>query len=129
MGNYHGHHDESDNPWQHEFEAITPDVFPMKNFLEWKDYPRFLTYLIQSRQVDAVLIAGSQEAYRLLPYLRLHFPQLPHPRLYPLITPEWMDGLPAFVDVCSTPALDLSRGYQPAGEELDGQGGRRPGAC
>ena len=24
----------SDNPWQHEFEAITPDVFPMRNFLE-----------------------------------------------------------------------------------------------
>jgi hypothetical protein len=67
----------SDNPWQHEFERITPDVFPMSNFLEYADYPRFLSYLIQSRQVDAVLITASQEAYRLLPYIRNRFPQLP----------------------------------------------------
>ena len=76
----------------------------MKNFLEWKDYPRFLTYLIQSRQVDAVLIAGSEEAYRLIPYLRLHFPPASHPRLYPLYRPDWMDGgFPRF-RYCSTPA-------------------------
>ena len=49
----------SDNPWQHEFEAITPDVFPMKNFLEYKDFPLFLAYLIQSRQVTSLLLPVS----------------------------------------------------------------------
>ena len=83
---------ESDNPWQHEFEAITPDVFPMKNFLEWKDYPRFLTYLIESRQVDAVLITASQEAYRLIPYLRKRFPELPILDYIHFVTPDWMEG-------------------------------------
>jgi len=82
----------SENPWQHEFEAVSPDVFPMKNFLEWKDYPRFFNYLIESRQVDAVLIAASQEAYRLIPYLRLRYPQLPILDYIHFVTPDWMNG-------------------------------------
>ncbi len=82
----------SDNPWQHEFEKVTPDVFPMNNFLEWAEYPRFLTYLIKSRQFDALLITASQEAYRLLPYLRANFPDLPILDYIHFVTPDWMDG-------------------------------------
>jgi glycosyltransferase involved in cell wall biosynthesis len=98
----------SHNPWQHEFEAITPDVFPMKNFLEWKDYPRFLAYLIQSRQVDAVLVTGSQETYRLLPYLRIRFPQIPILDYIHFIIPEWMEGGFARLSLLFHSCLDLS---------------------
>ena len=82
----------SEHPWQSRFEEITPDVFPMPRFLEWEDYPRFLRYLILSRQIDAVLIASSQEGYRLLPYLRFHFPSLPIIDYLHFVTPDWMDG-------------------------------------
>src|SRR5450759_5977130 len=34
----------------------------------------FLVYLIRSRQIDAVLVAGSTIGYKLLPYLRSHCP-------------------------------------------------------
>jgi len=98
----------SDNPWQHEYEAITPDVFPMHNFLEWKDYPRFLSYLIQSRQVDAVLLSASQETYRLLPYLRNRFPKVPILDYVHFITPEWMDGGFPKLSMLFNSSLDLS---------------------
>ncbi len=98
----------SDNPWQHEFETITPDVFPMRNFLEWKDYPRFLAYLIQSRQVDAVLISASQETYRLIPYLRLRFPRLPILDYIHFVTMDWMNGGFPRLSMLFHSCLDLS---------------------
>jgi glycosyltransferase involved in cell wall biosynthesis/predicted Zn-dependent protease len=63
--------------WQPEFENLTPDVFVLAHFLKIDDYPRFLRYLIQSRQIDAVCVTNSMLGYQLLPYLRAHFPELP----------------------------------------------------
>src|SRR6266480_2106135 len=57
-----------------DFARYTSDVFIMHHFLRLVDYPRFLRYLIHSRQVDAVLISHSELGYMLLPYLRSHFP-------------------------------------------------------
>ncbi|MGO8949649.1 MAG: glycosyltransferase [Ktedonobacterales bacterium] len=58
------------------FAEFTPDVFILPNFLQYADYPRFLSYLIESRQMDAVLIGGSELGYGLVPFLRTHHPQL-----------------------------------------------------
>lgn len=68
---------ESPDPWLSRFTSHTPDVFCLHRFLNAGDYPRFLTYLIASRQIDAVLIAQSALGYLLTPYLRAHHPQLP----------------------------------------------------
>lgn len=97
----------SDNPWQHEFEQLTPDVFPMANFLEWSDYPRFLSYLIESRQFDAVLLSGSLEGYRLLPFLRQRFPDVALLDFCHFVTPDWMDGGFPRLSVAFRQALDL----------------------
>jgi FkbM family methyltransferase len=67
----------SNNPWQHEFGGLTPDVFALGQFLHPGDFPLFLRYLITSRQPDAVCLSQSLLAYQLLPYLRAYFPQLP----------------------------------------------------
>ncbi len=66
-----------DHPWAAEFARYTPDIFILQNFLRPADYPRFLRYLIQSRNMDAVLTSHSEFGYQLLPYLRAHFPTLP----------------------------------------------------
>ncbi len=66
-----------DNSWLPQFAACSPDIFILEHFLRLVDYPRFLRYLISSRQVDAVLISHSELGYLLLPYLRALFPQLP----------------------------------------------------
>jgi len=54
----------------------TPDIFILNQFIRNSDYPRFLRYLINSRNVDVVLIHNSILGYRLLPYFRFHFPEL-----------------------------------------------------
>jgi len=56
------------------FAALTPDLFALPDFLRLGDYPRFLRYLIHSRQIDTVLVSHSELGYLLLPYLRAHFP-------------------------------------------------------
>jgi glycosyltransferase involved in cell wall biosynthesis/GT2 family glycosyltransferase len=62
--------------WYREFAALTPDIFILPHFLRIIDYPRFLHYLIQSRQVDIVLISNSEMGYKLLPYLRSRCPEV-----------------------------------------------------
>jgi glycosyltransferase involved in cell wall biosynthesis len=60
----------SDDRWRHHFETLTPDVFTLSSFLPATDYPRFIQYLIESREVDIILISHSQLAYLLTPFLR-----------------------------------------------------------
>jgi glycosyltransferase involved in cell wall biosynthesis len=57
-----------------EFTKHTTDVFALYRFLKMVDYPRFLRYVIQSRQIDVIMISNSELGYRLLPYLKAHFP-------------------------------------------------------
>lgn len=65
-----------DHSWLPVFTRSTPDVFILQNFLRRVDYPRFLRYLIDSRQVDLVMISNSELGYQLLPYLRAHCPHV-----------------------------------------------------
>ena len=62
--------------WCREFAALTPDIFILPHFLRIIDYPRFLHYLIRSRQADVVLISNSEIGYKLLPYLRSRCPEV-----------------------------------------------------
>jgi glycosyltransferase involved in cell wall biosynthesis/GT2 family glycosyltransferase len=98
----------SPNLWQSNFERYTPDVFPLANFLDWRDYPRFLSYLVESRQFDAALVVASHEGYRLLPYLRLHFPNLPILDYVHFVTSNWMNGGFPRVSIMFQACLDLT---------------------
>lgn len=64
-----------EHTWMDELLRITNDVFNVGALVQPADYPRFLHYLIQSRQITTVLISNSLLAYRLLPYLRAHCPE------------------------------------------------------
>lgn len=65
-----------EHAWLPRFAELTPDVFVLSHFLRLEDYPRFLLYLIRSRQVDAVLISHSELGYRLLPFLVANAPDV-----------------------------------------------------
>ena len=67
---------QGDHPWLPLFARHTPDLFILEHFLRLVDYPRFLRYLIQSRQVDVVMVSHSELGYLLLPYLHIHFPDV-----------------------------------------------------
>ncbi len=81
-----------ESAWAPAFERATPDVFALANFLEPADRPRFLLYLIASRQPDAVLVTHSELGYRLLPYLRAHGPEPAYLDFCHVEEPGWMDG-------------------------------------
>ena len=68
---------EAKDVWLHEFENLTPDVFALHRFLDLTDFPRFLSYLINSRQPDAICTSNSHLGYQLLPFIRANFPQIP----------------------------------------------------
>lgn len=96
----------SDDAWMDRFAAVTPDVFSLRRFLTWADYPRFLDYLIASRGVDALLVSNSELGYGLLPWLRAHHPTLPILDYNHMEEPEWRDGGYPALSAAAGPLLD-----------------------
>lgn len=66
----------SDNSWKQKFEELTDEIFCMAEFLDPIYYPEFVSYFIQSRQIDVLIVSNSYDAYYMLPWLRQHFPDL-----------------------------------------------------
>ncbi len=62
--------------WLPDLERITSDVFNLPGFLAPGDTPRFLHYLIESRNITHVFISNSLLAYNLLAYLRSRCPHV-----------------------------------------------------
>jgi glycosyltransferase involved in cell wall biosynthesis len=81
--------------WIAEFARYTSDIFVLDRFLRLHDYPRFLVYLIKSRQIDVVMISNSYLGYQLLPFLRAHCPEV------------------TFVDYCHSGSDDWKNGGYP----------------
>ncbi len=66
----------SENTWKQRFDAHSDEIYCLPDFLHPDRYMDFVSYLIQSRQVDVVICANSYEGYYMLPWLRVHFPAL-----------------------------------------------------
>jgi glycosyltransferase involved in cell wall biosynthesis len=62
--------------WAAEFGRYTSDIFILDRFLRAPDVPRFLVYLLRSRQIDTVMVSNSYLGYQLLPFLRAHCPDI-----------------------------------------------------
>ena len=94
--------------WMPEFAALTPDIFVLPNFLHPADIPRFIVYLIRSRQIDTVMISHCTVAYQLLPFLRsacmgVSFVDLSH-----VEEPHWLNGGHPRFGVAYQNMLDLN---------------------
>jgi len=83
---------DSPHNWLPEFAKLTPDVFVLPNFLRLVDFPRFVLYLIRSRQIDTVLVTGSTLGYQMLPYLRAFCPGATFLDLCHAEEPHWLNG-------------------------------------
>jgi len=97
-----------DNPWLPHFARYTPDIFILHHFLHPVDHPRFLRYLIQSRQVDLVLVSNSELGYQMLPYLRAHHPDVTFVDLSHMEEEQWKNGGYPRMAVQYQELLDLS---------------------
>lgn len=80
------------HPWLHHFTSLTPDVFCVSKFLAYGDYPRFLSYLIRSRAIDAIILSNSELGYDLAPFLHAAHPTVPILDYTHMEDPERTDG-------------------------------------
>jgi glycosyltransferase involved in cell wall biosynthesis len=78
--------------WAAEFASYTVDIFLLDRILPTTDYARFLVYLIESRQIDVVLISNSYTGYLLLPYLRSRCPHVTFTDLCHSQQESWKSG-------------------------------------
>jgi glycosyltransferase involved in cell wall biosynthesis len=99
---------DADHRWAYKFSELTPDVFVLPNILHLTDFPRFLAYLIQTRQIDTVVITGSTIGYQLLPYLHAVAPQTTFVDLSHVEEPHWLNGGHPRFGVGYQDALDLN---------------------
>jgi glycosyltransferase involved in cell wall biosynthesis/GT2 family glycosyltransferase len=83
---------QGDNSWLALFTAVTPDVFVLPDIVRLSHYPQVLETQIGSRQIDTVLIANSELAYRLLPSLRPRCPGVAFVDFCHMEQEEWLDG-------------------------------------
>jgi glycosyltransferase involved in cell wall biosynthesis/SAM-dependent methyltransferase len=60
----------------HWFESTTHEIYHLPRFLAPNRWPEFVRYLLASRAVNVLWVAGSAFMYELLPELRAGFPQL-----------------------------------------------------
>lgn len=94
--------------WEHQFSRFTPDIFVLPNFLSASDFPRFIIYLIQSRQIDTVLITGSTIGYQVLPYIRSVCPNVAFIDMCHVEEPHWLNGGHPRFAVGYQDAIDLN---------------------
>ena len=97
-----------DDAWFPRFARVTPDIFLLPHFLRLVDYPRFLRYLIQSRQIDVVLVSNSELGYLLLPYLRAYCPEVTLVDFCHMEETAWKNGGYPRAAVAAQHLLDLS---------------------
>lgn len=74
-----------------QLSQYSPDVFILPHFLEPHDYPRFLHYLVKSRQIDAVLVFHCEVGKLFLPHLRSQFPKISFGEFIPG-DESWLNG-------------------------------------
>lgn len=67
----------NENVIRQEFEQYATEVYDMSTFLERIDYINFTDYIIDSRNVDAVVISNSPYGYYMVPYLKGKYPHIP----------------------------------------------------
>lgn len=66
----------SDNDWHQQFELLTDEIFHLPDFLDPSCFADFVSYYIESRMIDILLISNSQAGYYMAPWLKSQFPNL-----------------------------------------------------
>jgi glycosyltransferase involved in cell wall biosynthesis len=99
---------QNDPAWLSHFTRWTPDVFSLPAFLRSVDYPRFLLYLLRSRQIDVVMVAHAELGYHLLPFLRSQAPDVTFVDYLHIVEESWHAGGYPRLSIQYRNLLDLS---------------------
>jgi glycosyltransferase involved in cell wall biosynthesis len=82
----------TDHVWKHRFSKLTPDIFVLPDFLHASDYPRFLSHLIETRDIRTIVVCGAVLSYQLLPFLRSVRPGAAIIDVCHVEEPAWLNG-------------------------------------
>lgn len=66
----------SENEWRQKFETYTDEIFALPDFLDPAHYLEFVSYFIQSREIDVIMLSNSYDGYYMMPWIRQHFPDV-----------------------------------------------------
>lgn len=66
----------TDHVWRERFEKCTDEVYCLAEFLNPVHFMEYVSYIIQSRQIDILIVSNSYAGYYMLPWIREHFSQL-----------------------------------------------------
>lgn len=66
----------NENEWHDRFYALTRNIYHLPNFLPGYAGEDFILNLIRTRNIQAVLLSGSESGYNLLPRLKATIPSL-----------------------------------------------------
>mmetsp|Transcript_14106 Transcript_14106/g.18487 ORF Transcript_14106/g.18487 Transcript_14106/m.18487 type:complete len:867 (-) Transcript_14106:44-2644(-) len=88
------------------FQRFTDDIFCVSAFLTLVSIPPFVSYLFRTRQPSVVLISHSELGYRLLPWMRMSFPETHFVDLIHIVERNWKSGGYPFFSVLFSSLLD-----------------------
>ncbi|MCD6581324.1 MAG: glycosyltransferase [Desulfuromusa sp.] len=78
--------------WYGRFKQYTDDIFILPDFLHKRDFPRFIDYLIASRDFDTLVVSNTLFGYQVLPYIRARHPRLAIVNFEHIEQEEWRGG-------------------------------------
>jgi len=65
------------NKLEQDFKDYAECVYDMSSFLDRNAYINFVDYLMESRNIDMVVVSNSQYGYYMVPYLKGKYPTVP----------------------------------------------------
>lgn len=78
--------------WRQKFEECASEIFDLTTFLDRKDWPAFISYLVKSRNVNLIFQSNSLYGYYLIPWLKINFPEIPIIDYIHMEEWYWRDG-------------------------------------
>lgn len=91
-----------------QYLQYTHDIFFLPSFLRLADNPRFISYIIESRGIDRILICNSLLAYEILPWLKMKHENLVVVDYVHNEEKHWKNGGYAAVSKSKRKYLDLT---------------------
>lgn len=58
------------------FKKYTEDIFNLPNFLTRDNYLEFVSYIIETRNIDVIFFSNSYAGYTWMPWIRMTYPQI-----------------------------------------------------
>lgn len=82
----------SEYVWRQRFEKYATEIFDLTTFLDKKDWPAFIDYLVKSRNYDLIFQSNSEYGYYLIPWLKCRYPEMPIIDYVHMEEWHWRDG-------------------------------------